>query len=316
MSDDARILMAQHARTAALLGVDFLPLGTPPVGLVNQEQSAQEAAPAAPSRQKAPDRSSSEPNFKSSPGAGAPATGSRAVAQTGQMSAGPASISVDPIEISELRGCYQSMTGAEAQLDALRSKYETESPHQHFNPNISNIVFGEGDPFADLMFIGEAPGEDEDQAGRPFVGRAGQLLEKMIGAMGLSRDSVYITNVLKSLPPNNGTPTKDEMGLCRPYLGEQIRIVDPKVIVTLGVHASQLVLGATSPMRSLRGHWHQFPHAEDSGSIFSVHGIDDGVVEVMPTYHPAYLLRSYTEENRRNVWGDLTQVMDKLGLSK
>ncbi len=308
--------MAQHARTAALLGVDFLPLGTPPVGLQSQPQAMEDTAPVASSQQRGAGRSANEPNFKSSPGASAPATGTRAVAQTGQLSAGAASISVDPIGIDDLRDCYQSMTGAEAQLDALRSKYETESPHQHFNPNISNIVFGEGDPFADLMFVGEAPGEDEDQAGRPFVGRAGQLLEKMIGAMGLSRESVYITNVLKTLPPSNGTPTKEEMGLCRPYLGEQIRIIEPKVIVTLGVHASQMVLGATSPMRSMRGQWHQFPGNVDAGSIFSVHGFDGLAIAVMPTYHPAYLLRSYTEENRRNVWGDLTQVMDKLGLSK
>ena len=157
------------------------------------------------------------------------------------------------------------------------------------------------------MFIGEAPGDEDDQSGRPFLGRDGQLLENMIKAMGLSREQVYITNVLKTLLPGKTAQAGGEAKLCSPYLIEQIRIVSPKVIVTLGLPASHLLLESSSPMRSTRGHWHTLPSRL----------IDDGVpsVEVMPTYHPAYLLRSYTEDNRRKVWSDLTQVIQKLDLS-
>ncbi|HHN78449.1 MAG TPA: uracil-DNA glycosylase [Phycisphaerales bacterium] len=159
------------------------------------------------------------------------------------------------------------------------------------------------------MFIGEAPGADEDRTGRPFVGRAGQLLDKMISAMGLRREDVYITNVLKTRPPNNQTPTAEEARLCAPYLFEQIRIVAPEAIVTLGRPASQLVLGVTEPIGRLRGHWAEFPPDDpliDAGDI--------GPIPVMPTYHPAFLLRQYTADNRARVWSDLQQVMDLLGL--
>lgn len=192
---------------------------------------------------------------------------------------------------------------AEAQrlLDELRAKYERDAPHKHFVTAHTNIVFGEGDCCARLMFIGEAPGADEDRTGRPFVGRAGQLLEKMIVAMGLRREQVYITNVLKTRPPNNATPTAEEAAHCAPYLYEQIRIVDPEVIVTLGLPATRLVLGSMDAMGRLRGRWGQFQR--------------EGLVKpVMPTYHPAFLLRSYTPDNRQKVWSDLQLVMERLGL--
>ena len=177
----------------------------------------------------------------------------------------------------------------------------------------ASIVFGEGSATADLMFVGEAPGEQEDITGRPFVGRAGQLLEKMIVAMGFSRETVYICNVLKTRPPNNATPTSDEARLCAPYLLEQIRIIQPKVIVTLGLPASHLLLDSTSPMRSMRGRWHPFPPPASPGGIIADQDLGAlPQVEVMPTYHPAYLLRSYTEDNRRKVWFDLQMVMEKL----
>lgn len=196
-----------------------------------------------------------------------------------------------------------------ARLEALRDQYIADAPHSGFVTAHTNIVFGEGDPCARLMFIGEAPGEEEDRTGRPFVGRAGQLLEKMIAAMGLTREAVYIANVLKTRPPNNQTPTLDEARICAPYLFEQIRIVSPEVIVTLGKSATQLLLGCSATMSSMRGRWAVFPPPEP---LVPVEGI--APIPVMPTFHPAYLLRSYTAENRSKVWSDLQMVMVRLGL--
>jgi uracil-DNA glycosylase len=186
-------------------------------------------------------------------------------------------------------------------LESLKARYIKDAPHAPFIKTFTNIVFGEGDPCARIMFIGEAPGEEEDKTGRPFVGRAGQLLEKMIVAMGLSREAVYICNVLKVRPPNNATPTLEEAAASEPYLFEQIDIVAPEAIVTLGKSATACVLKLADSMGAMRGRWHDL--ALPTGRV----------VPVMPTFHPAYLLRSYTEENRKKVWSDLQQVMDRLG---
>ncbi len=285
MQDDARRLIAQHAQTAKLMGVDFLPLGNVPAALAQAASASNPTEPTEPTESAQPGgprAPHAPPSFESADQPG-----------------------VSPISADDLQQTYAHLGDPQARLDALRGKYEADAPHQHFNTQFANIVFGEGNPQADLMFVGEAPGEQEDLTGRPFVGRAGQLLEKMIQAMGLSRETVYITNVLKTRPPGNATPTSRESALCKPYLMEQIRIIEPKVIVTLGLPATQLLLKVSSPMRSMRGHWHALP----------TEGNAEGMprVEIMPTYHPAYLLRSYTEENRRKVWSDLTQVIDKLG---
>jgi DNA polymerase len=154
------------------------------------------------------------------------------------------------------------------------------------------------------MFVGEAPGAEEDKTGRPFVGRAGQLLNKMITAMGLAREQVYIANVLKTRPPDNATPTNDEIRLCAPYLYQQIAIIRPEAIVSLGLPATKALLETMDSMSRLRGRWAAFhpPGCETH-------------IPVMPTYHPAFLLRSYTDENRAKVWSDLRQVMDRLGLA-
>ncbi|MFT5432532.1 MAG: uracil-DNA glycosylase family 4 [Myxococcota bacterium] len=160
-----------------------------------------------------------------------------------------------------------------------------------------NIVFGEGSPTADLLFIGEGPGFHEDALGRPFVGRGGELLDKMIGAMGLSRDTVYICNVVKCRPPKNRDPEADEIAMCDPFLKAQIRSIKPKVIVTLGAFASQSILESNTPIGQLRG---QF--AEKFGA------------KVMPTFHPAYLLRSPQEKGK--AWADLQLVMAELGLTR
>ena len=187
-------------------------------------------------------------------------------------------------------------------LDEIRDRYQRDAPHKAFVTAHTKIVFGDGDPCARLMFIGEAPGAEEDRIGIPFVGRAGQLLNKMIDAMGLSRQSVYIANVLKTRPPNNATPTIAESLLCAPYLYEQIQVIQPEVIVTLGLPAARIILDSTDTMGRLRGRWGIFVDPADRE------------VPVMPTYHPAYLLRSYTKDNREKVCSDLQQAMERLGL--
>lgn len=182
-----------------------------------------------------------------------------------------------------------------AMLEALRRRHDAECPHCTAATAHSRTVFADGDPDAALMFVGEAPGEEEDRQGIPFVGRAGQLLNDMIRAMGLTREQVYIANVLKARPPNNATPTPDEAAKCGPYLLEQIEIVRPRVIVTLGNPATHYLLNTTRGITSLRGTWQEFRG-----------------IPVMPTFHPAYLLRAYTPENRSKVWSDLQQVMARL----
>lgn len=162
----------------------------------------------------------------------------------------------------------------------------------------TNLVFGVGAEDAVLMFVGEAPGEKEDLAGEPFVGPAGQLLDKMIEAMGWRRESVYIANVLKSRPPGNRNPEPDEVAACSPFLDAQIRAVAPRVIVALGKPAAQHLLQTNAPISALRGQFH-----------------DRAGVRVMPTFHPAYLLREPAK--KREVWSDLKLVMaelDRLGI--
>jgi DNA polymerase len=160
-----------------------------------------------------------------------------------------------------------------------------------------NTVFGEGDPDSSIFFIGEGPGENEDLQGRPFVGRAGELLNKMIGGMGLKREQVYIANIVKCRPPDNRVPAPDEVETCTPYLVRQLEIIRPKVIVTLGLSATKYMLDTRLSMGKMRGQWHNWRG-----------------IKLMPTYHPAFLLRAYTEENRQAVWSDLKQVMAEVGL--
>ena len=233
-----------HAKTASLLGVDFLPV------------SVAAPAPAA-----------------SRGGATAVARSAPASAPVVNASAGDKA----------------------AALAALRARHDAECPHCTNATAHTRTVFGDGSAEARLMFVGEAPGAEEDRQGIPFVGRAGQKLNEMIKAMGLRREDVYIANVLKARPPDNATPTPEEASRCGPYLIEQIRIINPEVIVTLGKPASNFLLENSATMSSMRGHWHEWRG-----------------IPLMPTFHPAYLLRSYTPENRRKVWSDLQQVMARL----
>ena len=158
-----------------------------------------------------------------------------------------------------------------------------------------NVVFGVGDVHAELMFVGEAPGAHEDEQGEPFVGQAGQLLTKIIVAMGYQRSEVYIANVLKCRPPQNRTPLPDEMNNCRPYLLEQIDAIQPKVIVALGATAVRaLLLETPLGITKMRGNWYTFHNTP-----------------IMPTFHPAYLLRN--PPAKREVWEDMKTVLAKLG---
>jgi uracil-DNA glycosylase family 4 len=157
------------------------------------------------------------------------------------------------------------------------------------------IVFGVGNSRADLMFIGEAPGADEDEQGEPFVGRAGQLLNNMIKAMGISREDVYIANIIKCRPPGNRTPERDECETCSPFLMRQIEVIGPKAIVALGAVAAKTLLAVNAPMSELRGRWYEF-----RGTKLAV------------TYHPAFLLRD--PRQKKEAWKDLQMVMKELGL--
>ncbi len=168
----------------------------------------------------------------------------------------------------------------------------------------TQTVFGEGDPDADLVFVGEGPGQQEDRTGRPFVGRAGELLTRMIQAMGLRREDVYITNIVKCRPPGNRAPLADEADACKDYLVRQLQLICPKVIVTLGNPATQNILSTRVGITKLRGQWQQLP----------LIGEDLGGLPVMPTFHPAFVLRQYNDPTRRKVWADLQKVMEFLGL--
>ena len=161
----------------------------------------------------------------------------------------------------------------------------------------TKIVFGAGNPEARLVFVGEGPGQQEDESGIPFVGRAGELLDKIISAIGLKRDDVYICNIVKCRPPDNRDPQPQETGICGPFMMRQLEIISPEVVVCLGRPSAQYVLDTSRPIGKLRGHFH-----------------DMGGMRVMPTFHPAYLLRN--ESAKRPVWEDMKLVRDALDSKK
>jgi DNA polymerase len=186
-------------------------------------------------------------------------------------------------------------------LAPIRERVRVCTKCPHLASSRTQTVFGVGNPDAELMFIGEAPGADEDKQGEPFVGRAGQLLTKIIETMGFTREEVYITNILKCRPDTspgsfgNRPPAPLEMQTCRPYLVEQIEIIQPKVLVALGAVAVEGLLGTRGTMRELRGRWHSY-----NGT------------PLMITYHPAYLLRNQAPSEKRKVWEDMLQVLERL----
>ena len=169
------------------------------------------------------------------------------------------------------------------------------------------IVFGVGNPGAELMFVGEGPGADEDERGEPFVGRAGQLLNNMIKAMGIEREQVYIANIVKCRPPGNRTPERDECETCSPFLMRQIAVIKPKVIVALGAVAAKNLLAMNAPMSELRGRWYDFRPAGARSNDPSWNG-----ARLAVTYHPAFLLRDPRQKGE--AWKDLQMVMRELGM--
>lgn len=186
-------------------------------------------------------------------------------------------------------------------LAALREPALICTRCPHLVRSRTQVVFGVGNAEAELMFVGEAPGEEEDQQGEPFVGKAGQLLTKIIETMGFRRDEIYIANVLKCRPdlpagmPGNRKPKPEEMRTCLPWLERQIDIIQPRFLVALGATAMEGLLAETVPMARLRGRWHEFRG-----------------IPLMPTYHPAYLLRNQALSEKRKVWEDMLLVLEKM----
>ena len=196
----------------------------------------------------------------------------------------------------------EAVSGEPAEtLESLRERAMQCRKCPHLAASRHQVVFGIGNPEAELMFVGEAPGADEDLRGEPFVGRAGELLTRIIGTMGFSRQDVYIANVLKCRPdmppgtPGNRPPTPAEMETCLPYLRRQIELIRPQVMVALGATAMRGLFGTSEPMRGLRGQWHEF----------------DGI-PVMATFHPSYLLRNQALTEKRKVWEDMLLVLERL----
>ncbi len=264
-------ILRQHVQTDKLLGVTSVPVGASRVEIEVAEEVEAAAPPEPEAEQPAPARVVLPPErvalFKPVLAGDAPPPLDRAVKL--QL--------LTAMEADEVRGCTK--------CPLHRGRIRT--------------VFGEGDADAKIMFIGEGPGQTEDEQGRPFVGAAGELLDKMIVAMGITREAVYIANVVKCRPPNNRVPLPPEVDACWGYLKRQIEVVQPRVLVTLGGAATKVILQTERGITSIRGIW-----AEYRGGP---------VIPVMPTFHPAYLLRSYTTDNRRKVWSDLQKVMEAVG---
>ncbi len=216
-----------------------------------------------------------------------------------------APIVVDEPGLPPLCGRELSRDEAQAALDALSADYVQGCTKCVLHEKRTKAVFGQGNPRPELVFVGEGPGADEDIQGLAFVGRAGHLLTRMIAAMTLSREDVYICNIVKCRPPNNRTPTEIESKTCLPYLLRQLAILRPKVIVALGRPASQTLLASTMPIGRLRGQFHDFPPP-------ALWRPELPAIKLMPTFHPAYLLRSPGEKGK--AWSDLMQVMSQLGI--
>ncbi len=329
VSERARRRAEMVVRSGVLLGVDFVPIGRRKSGETADEGAAAPAAEsgAEPGAEQRGPLSFEAPARK--PGVAVEAKPGAAGEDrlTSELESDATPETVGPVRTADVRADHAGEAGEpgdagapnggageadgvvgrigpepppenkRAALDELRARYESDpATAAHLIQGWTNVVFEDGDPEAALMFVGEAPGADEDAQGVPFVGRAGQKLNEMIGAMGLSREAVYIANVLKVRPPGNRTPSINERLADGPYLKEQVRIVRPKVIVTLGKPAANFLLDNDEAMGKLRGRWFEY----------------EGV-PLMPTYHPAYLLRSYTMENRKAVWNDLRAALSKLG---
>jgi uracil-DNA glycosylase len=285
----------QHLQGLKERGVQFVPVSPETLVVLNQPQRMAPAwslaAPAASAPRLAPQSAPRPAPVSPQPQVEKPSTG-QALSLALQ---GDAEVAQPAVALS-----------AEAKAAAfadLRQRAMTCVKCPHLASSRKNVVFGVGSPDAELMFIGEAPGADEDDQGEPFVGKAGQLLTRIIQAMGLTRETVYIGNILKCRPDTPGQaagnrkPSPEEMKTCIPYLHEQIDLIRPKVIVALGATAVEGLLGKTIGITKLRGSWKTYRGTP-----------------LMPTYHPAYLLRNQAPSEKRRVWEDMLQVMERLGL--
>ena len=203
-----------------------------------------------------------------------------------------------------------SLAPAGSQEERLARLAEIESRHAEtcqlcaVSGAKGKLVFGEGAPDAEIMFVGEVPGEAEERVGRPFMGPAGEKLDEMIRAMGLTRADVYIASVLKSRLPGDRAPTSEDIAVCGPYLLEQVLAVQPRVLVTMGGPATKWICGVDAGISRIRGTWQSWtPPA----------GASCPSIPVMPTYHPSYVLRTYTRQVRTEVWSDLRAVLARIG---
>jgi uracil-DNA glycosylase len=273
------------------------------------QPSAKESQIGKPAASGAPSTASARRGFQAQAGpeAGAPPTQS-AIGNRQSAIAVPAAEQVNllalPGETVPSQAPPLDPQAKAAAFAALRERALVCVKCPHLASSRKTVVFGVGSIDAQLMFVGEAPGADEDEQGEPFVGKAGQLLTKIIQATGLQRADVYIGNILKCRPDTPGQsagnrkPTADEMATCIPYLHEQIDLIRPKVLVALGATAVEGLLGKTIGITKLRGTWKTYRG-----------------IPLMPTYHPAYLLRNQAMSEKRKVWEDMLAVMEKLGMS-
>lgn len=282
--------LVRHLRWAQAMGETHLPLpavapgptperavrGAPPV-------AAGDARPRPVQPPPVPPRGPSPAVRTSAPPAGPVATA--ASAEPSASRAEPPVAAPPAVALPQLHGAAGLAQLREAIGDCRRCRLAAGR---------TNLVFGVGNPDAELVFVGEGPGADEDLQGEPFVGKAGQLLTKMIEAMGYRREDVYICNVVKCRPPGNRNPEPDEVAACEPFLQQQLAALRPRAIVALGKFAAQTLLRETTPITRLRGRWHEYRG-----------------IPLMPTFHPAYLLRSPQEKAK--AWHDLKLVLARLG---
>ena len=293
MSDPYQELLdatIQHLRDLKARGVRFVPVKPATLAALK------------PSPRMAPARNPLAPSAPARPSA---SVIERPMPPRVQPAPQPLPLPIPPVTPSVSAGPVPSLNAEQkaAAFAELRRRALACVKCDHLASSRKNVVFGVGDITAQLMFIGEAPGADEDEQGEPFVGKAGQLLTRIIQTMGLSRETVYIANILKCRPntpgqsTGNRKPTPEEMKTCIPYLHEQIDLIQPKVIVALGATAVEGLLGKTIGITKLRGHWRTYRGTP-----------------LMPTYHPAYLLRNQALSEKRRVWEDMLEVMKKLGL--
>ena len=225
------------------------------------------------------------------------------VAKQFVVNAIPAGANASAVQWGLTRALPETLQERTAALNEIRTRHDATCPLCSAAGHFTNTVLGEGSANAELVFIGEAPGDKEDAVGKPFQGDSGAKLDEMIKAMGLSREQVFITNVLKTRPQQNQTPTQDQLDQCGSFLTEQLLVIRPKVIVPMGGPAAKQLLRQDEGISLLRGKW---------GAWLPPRGCNVAPIPVMPTFHPAYLLRNYTLETRALMWSDMKLAMTKL----